>query len=129
MLGLRCCKTPASIASAAASRAGSFCVRNSSSRASMLRRGEDAEGQRLGAATAMAGSMSIPLAVAPRADVRVLPERLPERLSERRDREHYCNNNDDERGRRGVLVLNTTEGLVQRAQQGKDADAFAALIG
>jgi DNA-directed RNA polymerase specialized sigma24 family protein len=70
----------------------------------------------------MAASMSIPLAVAPRADVRV--------LSERRDRETNCDNyDDDERGRRGVLVLNTTEGLVQRAQQGKDADAFAALIG
>ena len=70
----------------------------------------------------MAASMSIPLAVAPRANVCV--------LSERRDRETNCDNyDDDERGRRGVLVLNTTEGLVQRAQQGKDADAFAALIG
>jgi RNA polymerase sigma-70 factor (ECF subfamily) len=43
---------------------------------------------------------------------------------------HHEDNLDGVRcQQQGVHVLNTTEGLVQRAQQGKDADAFAALIG
>src|SRR5262245_22565241 len=79
----------------------------------------------IGAATAMA---SVSLATAPGADEQVLSQRF--RLGHRPSPQARLRQPTDEVGRQGVLVHNSsTEGLVQRAQQGKDANAFAALIG
>jgi RNA polymerase sigma factor (sigma-70 family) len=77
----------------------------------------------MGVATAMA-SVGLATAAPPRAGESALSQRPRFVCRSLAVRE------PDEVGRQGVHVHeSTTEGLVQQAQQGKDANAFAALIG